>query len=107
MAKGNGTMEEIKTEKGYLHYRIWSDENLEITDIFIEPDFRRQGEGRKMVQEIEKIVREKELACIYLFTRKSNKEAQEFYRVLGFEKVYDIQGFYRSENGIMYIKRYG
>jgi len=98
-------MEEIKTEKGYLKYKIWNDENLEIVGIFVMPNFRKQGEGRKMVQEVEKIAKERKLACIYCFTRENNKEAQEFYGAMEFEKVCDIQDFYRSENGIMYIKK--
>jgi len=93
---------EIKTSKGYCHYRI-TDENVEITDIFVEPKFRGQGEGRKMVEKVIKKAEGK--ACVYLFTRKSNEGAQKFYEAIGFKKVCEIEGFYRSESGIMYIKR--
>jgi len=93
---------EIGTEKGYCGYRI-TDENVEITNIFVEPKFRGQGEGKKMIQ---KVIKEAEgKACVYLFTRKSNLGAQKFYEAVGFKKVCEIEGFYRSEPGIMYIKR--
>lgn len=94
----------IKTPEGYYKYRI-TDENVELVSIFVEPEHRRKGEGTKMVEKIIAIAKGRRKACIYCFTRKSNKEAKKFYKALGFERVCKIQGFYRSEDGIMYIKR--
>ena len=93
--------ENIKNSKGYCEYRI-TDENVEITNLFIEPKFRRQGEGKKMVDEV--IENSEGKACVYLFTRQSNKSARAFYEAMGFREVCEIEGFYRSEPGIMYIK---
>ncbi len=92
----------IESPKGYCGYRI-TDENVEITDIFVQPKFRGEGVGKDMV---EKVVNDSGgKACVYLFTRHSNRQAQGFYEAIGFERVCDIDGFYRSEPGVMYIKK--
>jgi len=78
---------------------------MEITQIFVKPQFRRQGVGTSLLREVGKIASNRSFACIYLFTRESNKGAQKFYEKNGYEKVCTIKGFYRSEGGVMYIKR--
>jgi len=99
-------MAEIKIKEGYICYEIPKHgENVEITQLFVYPKYRRKGFGSTLIKKVEEIAREKKLACVYLFTRESNIGAQKFYEKNGYEKVCTIKGFYRSEGGVMYIKR--
>jgi len=98
------TLNEIKSPYGRLGYKV-TDENIELTEIFVEPRQRRKGIGTNLVRELERIAIDRSKACIYVFTRDSNKSAQEFYKAIGFQKVCDIPGFYRSEGAEMYIKK--
>ena len=99
-------MAKIEIEQGYICYEVPKHgENMEITEIFVKPEFRRQGVGSSLLKKVERIASDRSFACIYLFTRESNEGAQKFYEKNGYEKVCTIKGFYRSEGGVMYIKR--
>ncbi len=101
-----GEATRIEIPQGYLDYRIGSgQENLEVWNLFIKEGERRKGYGTQLMREVERIARDRGLACIYLFTRSSNKGAQNFYEKLGYQKIAEIPGFYRSEPGILYVKR--
>jgi len=97
-------MEEIKDKEtnGELKYRIGGGrENIEIVEIGVQK--KREGGGTRMFRELEK--RTRNMACIYCFTRKSNRIARAFYKAMGFKKVCEIPKFYRNEGAVMYIKR--
>lgn len=97
-------IKKIEIPEGNLEYKI-SDENIELTSMFIRPEQRRKGHGGKLVQNLVDMGKEEKKACIYCFVRKSNKEAQKFYEANGFERICDILGFYRSEEAIMFIRK--
>jgi len=109
MTRGDEPMAEtalhkIEIPQGYLQYKV-TDENIELTDLFVSPKNRRQGYGTKLIRKLERIATRRGKVCIYCFTRTSNKTAQAFYEAVGFEKVCSIPKFYRSEGAEMYIKK--
>jgi ribosomal protein S18 acetylase RimI-like enzyme len=56
-----------------------------IDEIYLMPDYRRQGLGRRVLQQMEAEARHLGAARIYLEVERPNTHAQAFYRQLGFE----------------------
>jgi ribosomal protein S18 acetylase RimI-like enzyme len=56
-----------------------------IDEIYLMPDYRRQGLGRRVLQQMESEARHLGAARIYLEVERPNTRAQDFYRQLGFE----------------------
>lgn len=63
---------------GYDGHRGW------INYLGVDPDSRRQGLGRKLMQEAERLLRLEHCPKINLQVRSSNTEAIEFYRGIGY-----------------------
>lgn len=59
-----------------------------IEDVFIEPDFRRQGYGERLIQFlIETVTRQYELLGLELRSKPEREAANAFYRAIGFELI--------------------
>jgi ribosomal protein S18 acetylase RimI-like enzyme len=56
-----------------------------VTELYIQPSFRRRGIGRQAIQFLENICRDLEITGLELQVERDNPEAQEFYRSLGFQ----------------------
>jgi ribosomal-protein-alanine N-acetyltransferase len=79
---------------------------LQIGNFAVATLFRRQGIGKKMMDEILKIALERGCDSIYLEVRESNEPAQALYHSFGFEAVGRRMGYYRNprENAILMAK---
>ncbi|HVU37192.1 MAG TPA: GNAT family acetyltransferase [Opitutales bacterium] len=63
---------------GYEGHRGW------INYLAVSAKFRRQGLGRQLMDEAEKMLRQRKCPKISLQVRASNREVVEFYKRLGF-----------------------
>ncbi|HBC46329.1 MAG TPA: ribosomal-protein-alanine N-acetyltransferase [candidate division Zixibacteria bacterium] len=90
---------------GYSILYIVADE-LQIGNFAVATQFRRQGVGNKLMDEIIKIAVQRGCNSIYLEVRESNKPAQALYLSFGFKDVGRRNGYYRSprENAILMAK---
>jgi ribosomal-protein-alanine N-acetyltransferase len=79
---------------------------LQIGNFAVAQSRRRQGIGRKMMDEIIRIAQERHCDSIYLEVRESNRPAQELYASFGFVNVGRRIGYYRKprENAILMAK---
>lgn len=59
----------------------------EIDEIYIKPSYRNQGIGTSFIGWIKKYSIKKNFKMLYLVTTLNNKNAQRFYRRLGFKKM--------------------
>ena len=82
-----------KLEAGFIEYIIAADE-LQIIDIFIRPEYRRQGLAEKTLGEL--FAQNKHLTAVYLEVRASNTAAQNLYNKLGFEKIGIRKNYYNN-----------
>jgi len=80
-------------EIGFIEYVCAADE-LQITDIFIQPEYRRQGLAEKNLREL--FAENKHLANVYLEVRASNTAAQNLYAKLGFVKTGTRKNYYST-----------
>jgi len=58
-----------------------------IATIYVSGSLRRRGIGRRLVQEVCKFFRSKNVEDIYLRYVLGNKEGEEFWKTLGFEPI--------------------
>lgn len=85
--------------QGYLYYSNIYD-RLEINQIEVEPNFRRQGIASKLIEELLK-----ENKDITLEVRENNKQAIKLYEKYGFKKVAIRENYYGNNiNGILMEK---
>jgi [ribosomal protein S18]-alanine N-acetyltransferase len=73
-------------------------EEVDIHNIAVHPDFRRQGIGRLLLEEVVAAARRQERLRVTLDVRFSNASAQNLYRSFGFVTRGLRKGYY-SDNG--------
>ena len=78
---------------GRVEYIIAADE-LQIIDVYVQPEYRRQGLAEKTLREL--FTENKRLASAYLEVRASNQAALNLYLKLGFKKTGLRKGYYNN-----------
>jgi ribosomal-protein-alanine N-acetyltransferase len=82
---------------GYVLFWLLSEE-VDIHNIAVHPDFRRQGVGRRLLEQVVAAARGQQCIRVTLDVRRSNSAAQNLYRSLGFAMRGLRKGYY-SDNG--------
>jgi ribosomal-protein-alanine acetyltransferase len=75
-----------------------------ILTVDVLPTHRREGIARRLLQETEKIFREKGVRACRLEVREDNIAALGLYRKLGYEKIAKLKSYYGKANGI-YLRK--
>jgi [ribosomal protein S18]-alanine N-acetyltransferase len=82
---------------GYILFWLLPEE-VDIHNIAVHPDFRRQGIGRLLLEQVVAAARGQERLRVTLDVRLSNAQAQNLYRSFGFVTRGVRKGYY-SDNG--------
>lgn len=80
----------IEENRKIVGYVIADEERSLIISIAIHPEYRRRGYGKMLMKHVLRFMKGK----VILQVRKSNKEAIEFYKKLGFEEEGEIKRYY-------------
>ena len=75
-----------------------------ILTVDVTPAYRQKGVAQKLLQEIEKIFKEKGFRASYLEVREDNIAALGLYRKLGYKKIAKLKNYYGNAHGI-YLKK--
>lgn len=75
-----------------------------ILTIDVLPSHRRKGIALKLLQEIEKIFREKGVKSCHLEVREDNTAALKLYQRLGYRKMAKLEWYYVNADGI-YLRK--
>jgi ribosomal-protein-alanine acetyltransferase len=75
-----------------------------ILTIDVSPSHRRRGVGIKLLQELEKIFRNKQVKVSRLEVREDNVAALNLYQKLGYRKVGRLRHYYGDAHGIILEK---
>jgi len=106
----------LKTSKGssdvdFLDWRLRHGGVVEITNIIVGSE-RGKGIGRTMVEYLVNWITMyyKNYHSIYVFTRKSNEIAHQFYENIEFKVAGVLEGFYSGDNAeercaIVYVRK--
>lgn len=75
-----------------------------ILTIDISPTYRRRGIGQRLLQEMEKIFREKGVKTSHLEVREDNVAAINLYTKLGYKKIGKLDNYYGKKHGTCFRK---
>jgi [ribosomal protein S18]-alanine N-acetyltransferase len=81
---------------GYICFWPVADE-IQMLNLAIHPDYRRQGLGRLLVNFLLMQAEENRISKVFLEVRPSNLAAITLYRSLGFKILYRRPGYYEPE----------
>jgi len=82
------------------------EEELQIANLAVHPDFRSQGVGKKILQEILNRACQRKIKRVTLEVRESNQAALKLYQGFGFEEIGRRKKYYRkpNEDGLILAK---
>lgn len=89
---------------GYLEYSLIYD-RIEIDNIFVNADKRRQGIGNKLMSYLVWVAINNHVVNITLEVRISNEIARNLYKKYGFREVALRKFYYGDEDGILMEKQ--
>ncbi len=72
----------------------FGDDQAHLFLLAVQPEYRRSGLGRSMMQWLEKSCRTAGIQVIRLEVRVSNRAAIRFYRNLGYRIIARVAGYY-------------
>ena len=84
-----------ETFLGYVGSQTVIDES-DVMNLAVHPDYRRQGIAEKLMEALEKGLRERESKSLTLEVRASNVSAIALYEKLGFQQVGLRKNYYRN-----------
>ena len=96
-------MKEKEKIIGYLIFRKIKPE-IEILRIGIKKEYQKKKAGTQLMEKLIKLAKEKEIEKIFLEVKVSNLPAYNFYKKLGFKKLYERKNYYIKEPGIVMVK---
>lgn len=75
-----------------------------IATIDVTSEYRRKGIAQKLLQELEKIFKEKGVRTSHLEVREGNIAALKLYQKLGYKKVAKLDKYYGNAHGL-YLRK--
>ena len=74
-----------------------------LTDLFVEKEYRRQGVGTKLLNNMEKILQQNGVDKVWTWT--AGYEAQKFYIKQGYEIFTEMENWYSSGDSQVGLKK--
>lgn len=81
----------------------WEGKALLIEDLFVRPQYRKHGVGKRLMREIMRFANDSSCNRVDLHVLKSNVTAQKFYKEIGGEDLTETHGylFYKFDKSAM------
>ena len=86
------------TKNGFLIGRV-IDQDAEILNVIIHPDYRRLGKASKLIDAFEKEAKDAGSLRCFLEVAESNSSAKKLYRARGYLKVGQRNNYYKFVDG--------
>ncbi|MDC3003112.1 GNAT family N-acetyltransferase [Paracoccaceae bacterium] len=86
------------TKNGFLIGRV-IDQDAEILNVIIHPDYRRLSKASKLIGIFEKEAKDAGCSRCFLEVAESNSSAKELYKALGYLKVGQRNNYYKFVDG--------
>ena len=86
------------TKNGFLIGRV-IDQDAEILNVIIHPDYRRLGKASKLIGTFEKEAKDSGSLRCFLEVAESNSSAKKLYSALGYLKVGQRNNYYKFVDG--------
>ena len=92
------TVRSFHTKNGFLIGRV-VDQDAEILNVIIHPDYRRLGKASKLIGLFEKEAKDAGSSRCFLEVAESNSSAKKLYSALGYLKVGQRHNYYNFVDG--------
>ena len=92
------TIRSFHTKNGFLIGRV-IDQDAEILNVIIHPDYRRLGKASKLIGMFEKEAKDSGSSRCFLEVAESNSSAKKLYKALGYLKVGQRNNYYKFADG--------
>ena len=92
------TVRSFHTKNGFLIGRV-IDQDAEILNVIIHPDYRRLGKASKLIGTFEKEAKDSGSLRCFLEVAESNSSADKLYHDLGYLKVGHRKNYYEFVDG--------
>jgi len=92
---------------GFIIGMVYAEDDVltgHILTIDVSPSYRRKGVGIKLLQELERIFRDRQVKVSRLEVREDNIAALGLYQKLGYKKVGKLHYYYGDAHGILLEK---
>ena len=92
---------------GFIIGMVYAEDDVltgHVLTIDVSPSYRRKGVGIKLLQELEKIFRDRRVKVSRLEVREDNIAALGLYQKLGYKKVGKLHYYYGDAHGILLEK---
>ena len=92
---------------GFTIAQVEVDETIEfghIITVNVTPKWRRQGIAKKLLQEIENLLKRKGINECRLEVREDNNSAIRLYQTIGYQTIGKIENYYCKKHGL-YLKK--
>lgn len=83
----------------------FGEEEAHLDLLAVRAKFRRAGVGRRLVEWLEQSALVAGISVIYLEVREDNREAQAFYRRLGYSRAARLAGYYQGRESAILMAR--
>ena len=80
-------------------------DGADMMNIAVHPDYRNQGIGHALIEELIILLQKKDVISLSLEVRVSNESAIGLYHKMGFEMIGKRPGYYRNPREDAYIMR--
>jgi len=97
------TLEKSDTMLSFLIVTMFSHNTANIVTIDVEPAFRNQGIGSRLINAVKIILQESKINKITLQVSIKNTPAINFYRKHGFEVIRLLPNYYPSSDGYQMV----
>jgi len=96
-----------KEENRIIGYSVaWKiEDQIHLANIAVHPQERRKGVGSQLLKAILEIGKEVRCQKIFLEVRKSNIQAQNFYRKFGFVHTLTQKGYYHDGEDALLLEK--
>jgi [ribosomal protein S18]-alanine N-acetyltransferase len=92
---------------GFIIAQVEVEENTEfghIITINVVPNFRRKGIGKRLLQEIETLLKKKGIEESRLEVREDNHSAIKLYQTFGYKTIGKLENYYGKKHGVYFQK---
>jgi len=89
-----GVCHDLERVYGFALFGTSNPDSAHLYKILVDPEFKRQGLGQKLLLDAMSLLKEKKYKSVFLEVEQSNFEALGFYRNLGYKVLVGKKDFY-------------
>ena len=87
---------------GFIEWEYRDHKTVEITNLVVNPNLRRHGIGKQLMEEALLKFETDEIHYVYVFSEADNDGAHQFYLAQNFKLCGELTGFYKFDDAVIF-----